>query len=54
MFILKKILKASVAALTPSFSGCKPDDKLYVSFVYMILWLFYKCADLKPVGIRRV
>lgn len=54
MFILKKFLKASMAALTLNFSGCKPDDKLYVSFVYMILWLFYKYADLKPIGIRRV
>lgn len=43
-----------MAALTPNFNGCKPDNKLYVSFVFMILWLFYKYADLKPIGIRRV
>lgn len=54
MFILKKILKASVAALTPNFSGCKPGDKLYVSFVFMTLWLFYNYADVKPIGVRRV
>lgn len=41
-----------MAAFTPNFSGCKPDDKLYVSFVYMIL--FYKYADLKAISIRRV
>lgn len=50
MFILKKILKVSKAALTPNFSGCKPGDKLHVSFVCMILWLFSKYADLKPIG----
>lgn len=37
-----------MTALTDNFSGCNPDNKLYV------LWLFYKYADLKLIDIRKV